>query len=46
MMKLLEVDDNDFIDEDDNPEGRYICTIDPIRSLREGLSIIVVKSFS
>ena len=28
MMKLLEVDDNKFIDEDDNPEDRYLRTID------------------
>ena len=29
MMKLLQVDDNEFIDEDDILEGRYHCTIDP-----------------
>ena len=29
MMKLLEVDDNKFIDEDDNPEDRHLRTIDP-----------------
>ena len=28
MMKLLEVDDNEFIDEDDDSEGRHLCTID------------------
>ena len=29
MMRLLEVDDNECIDEDDNSEGRYIWTINP-----------------
>ena len=29
MMIILEVDDNEFIDEDNNLEGRYLCTINP-----------------